>query len=306
MWFKNLILYRLTSPWTLSSAELEQQLAGRPLTACNGFELQTRGWVAVNGEERLLHTQGPQHLLAMGINQKLLPGSIISQVAKERAVGMAIEQGFPVGRRQMRELKERVADELRGRALTKRSVLHAWLDTEHGWLIVDTTSAARAEELIQTLRDTLGSLSVTLLETERSPSVSMGAWLMFGEVPGRFQIEQDLELQSVKDPRSMIRYVQHPLESKEVQKQISSGKSVTRLGLSWSDRVAFQLTAKLEIKRVQFLDVITERDDSTTEDAAEKFEIDFVLMTGELGALLKELVDLLGGEARQDSDRAAA
>ena len=38
----------------------------------------------------------------------------------------------------------------------------------------------------------------------------------------------------------------------------------------------------------------------------QKFEIDFVLMTGELGALLKELVELLGGEARQDSDRAAA
>ena len=57
---------------------------------------------------------------------------------------------------------------------------------------------------------------------------------------------------------------------------------------------------------MQFLDVITERDDSSTEDAAEKFEIDFVLMTGELGALLKELVEMLGGEARQDSDRAAA
>jgi len=305
MWFKNLVIYRLTSPWTMSAAELEQSLAGRPLTACNGFEMQSRGWVAVDGEERLLFSQGTQHLLAMGVNQKLLPGSIISQVAKERAAGIAVEQGFPVGRRQMRELKEKVTDELRGRALTKRSVLHAWLDAEQGWLIVDTPSVARAEELVQTLRDTLGTLSVTLLETAKSPSVSMGAWLMFGEVPGRFQIEQDLELQSVKDPRSMIRYVNHPLEAREIQKQISTGKSVTRLGLSWSDRVSFQLNAKLEIKRVQFLDVITEREDGSTEDAAEKFAIDFTLMTGELGAMLKELTDLLGGEARQDSELAA-
>jgi recombination associated protein RdgC len=306
MWFKNLIVYRLTTPWALGSAELEEQLTCRPLMACNGFEMQTRGWVAVANDGRLLHTQNQQHLLALGVNQKLLPASIINQVAKERAAEVAAEQGFPVGRRQMRELKERVADELRGRALTKRSVLHAWLDAEHGWLIVDTPSTARAEELIATLRDTLGSLSVTLLETERSPAVSMGAWLMFGEVPGRFHIEQDLELKSIKDPRSMIRYVQHPLESREVQKQIAAGKSVARLGMSWNDRVSFLLNDRLEIKRVQFLDVARDRDDGTAEDADEKFAIDFALMTGELGQLLKELIDLLGGEARQEADLAAA
>ncbi len=300
MWFKNLVVYKLGSAWVLSSTELEEQLARRPLTDCNGFEMQTRGWVAVSNEQRLLHTLNRQHLLALGVNQKLLPASIVNQMTKERAAGVAIEQGFPVGRRQMRELKERVADELRGRALTRRTVLHAWLDTEHGWLIVDTASVAKAEELIETLRDTLGSLAVTLLETERSPAVSMGAWLMFGEVPGRFQIEQDLELQSVKDPKSMIRYVQHPLESKEVQKQISAGKSVTRLGLSWNDRLSFQLNSEMQIKRVQFLDIVKDRDDDTTENADEKFEIDFALMTGELGQMLGDLIEMLGGEARQE------
>ncbi len=225
MWFKNLVVYRFSQPFSLSSAELESHLSNRPLVACNGFEMQTRGWVGIGDQDTLVHSLNGHHLIALGLNQKLLPASIINQVTRERAAGVAVEQGFPVGRRQMRELKDRVADELRGRALTRRTVLNAWIDAEHGWLVVDSPSVARAEELIVTLRDTLGSLPVSLLETERSPSVSMGAWLMFGEVPGSFQIEQDLELRSVKDPKSMIRYVQHPLDSKEIQKQISAGKS---------------------------------------------------------------------------------
>lgn len=303
MWFKNLVVYRLTSPWTLSSAELEAQLAARTLLPCGPFEMQTRGWVAVDAG-RLLHTQGAHHLLALGLNQKLLPASVINQMTRERAEGIAAEQGFPVGRRQMRELKERVADELRGRALTRRTVLHAWLDAEHGLLVVDTASAARAEELVETLRETLGTLPVTLLETARSPSVSMAAWLVHGESAGRFRIEEDLELQSIKDERSFVRYVQHALDGKEVQKHIASGKSVTRLGLSWNGRIGFQLTSGLELKRIRFLDLSRDQDE-TTDDAAEKFAIEFALMSGELGRLLRELVEVLGGEAT-DSGRAAA
>lgn len=303
MWFKNLVVYRLLSHWTLSGAELEAALAGHTLQPCSPFEMQTRGWVAV-AEDRLLHTQGAHHLLALGVNQRLLPGSIVNQITRERAEEVATEQGFPVGRRQMRELKERVTDELRARALTRRTVLHAWLDTEHGWLIVDTASAVRAEELVETLRNTLGTLPVVLLETLRSPSVSMGAWLVHGESPGRFQIEQDLELQSIKDQRSFVRYVQHPLDGKEVQKHITSGKSATRLGLTWNSRIAFQLSSALQLKRVQFIGLAADHGEDS-EDAAEKFAMEFALMSGELSQLLAELIEALGGEAR-DGDRVAA
>ena len=55
-------------------------------------------------------------------------------------------------------------------ARSRRRITRAWIDPEHGWLVVDAAGAARAEELIETLRDTLGSLAVQLVETERSPS----------------------------------------------------------------------------------------------------------------------------------------
>ena len=305
MWFKNLIVFRITSGWVLSPGELEEQLSFRPLIPCNGYDMQTVGWVSPGNQERLVHTLNRQLLIALGTDQKILPASVINQVTKERATGMAAEQGYPVGRRQMRELKERVADELRARAFTRRALTRAWIDPENNLLIVDAAAPAKAEELVATLRDTINGFSAHLLETEKSPSVSMSAWLMFGDAPGRFQIEQDLELQSVKDDKSMVRYVRHPLEAKEVQKHISSGKSPTKLGLSWNARVAFMLTSDLQIKRVQFLDIVKDRAESQGEAADEQFDIDFALMTGELSHLLKDLIEELGGEVTV-GERAAA
>jgi recombination associated protein RdgC len=305
MWFKNLVVYRLPAGWSIAAADLEQQLSQRPLQPCGGYDMQTRGWVFPGPQQRLVHTLHRHYLIALGIDQKLLPASVINQVTKDRAVEVAAEQGYPIGRRQMRELKERVADELRARAFTRRSMTRAWLDLDRGLLVVDAAAPKKAEELVETLRDTVNGCSLQLVETEKSAAVSMGAWLMFGDAPGRFQIEQDLELQSVDDTKSMVRYVRHPLEGKEVQKHISSGKSPTRLGMSWNDRVSFMLTTDLQIKRVQFLDIVKDRAEDQAEVADEQFDIDFALMTGEFGHLLNDLIDVLGGEAQADKRDAA-
>lgn len=305
MWFKNLIAFRLASDWVLSPGELEEQLSYRPLQACTGYDMQTVGWVYPGPQERLVHTLERHMLIALGVDQKLLPASVINQVTQERAAGIAAEQGYPVGRRQMRELKDKVADELRTRAFTKRSMTRAWIDRDNGLLVVDAAAPAKAEELVATLRDTISGFSAHLVETEKSPSVSMGAWLMFGEAPGRFNIENDLELQAVNDTKSLVRYVRHPLDGKEVQKHISSGKTPTKLGLSWNDRVAFILNADLQIKRVQFLDMVKDRAEQQGDVADEQFDIDFALMTGTLSQMLKELIDELGGEIKAKEQQAA-
>ena len=299
MWFKNLVIYRLHD-WSLSASELEDKLNQRPLLPCGNFDMQSRGWVQPAHEERLLYTQNQQHLLALGVEQKLLPASVINQTTKDRAKQMAQEQGFPVGRRQMRELKDRVAEELRARAFCRRRVTHAWIDTVNQRLLVNAAGTNRAEELIETLRETLGTLPVTLLETNKPPTVAMAAWLMLGDAPGHFSIDEDLELQSPQENKAIVRYVRHPLEGKEIQTHISAGKHATRLGLTWADRIALLLNDELQIKRLQFLDILKESTAEVSESADEQFAIDFALMTGELSKLVSELIDVLEGEKENE------
>lgn len=295
MFFRNLVLHRLPATFALSATELEAALDLRPLKACGSFDLQSRGFVECGYEQRRLHARGEQYLLALGVEQKLLPASIINQVAKDRARDLEQQQGHPVGRRQMRELKARVGDELRARALTRCRATQAWLDLHSGWLAVDTASINRAEELVETLRDTLGTLAVQPLATRQPPGQSMAAWLAAGEAPGRFDIDQDLELQAIDGGGATIRYVRHPLDFNEIRRHLHAGKSVTRLGLTWNGRISFMLHQNLQLRRIRFLDVYND-ENARGENAHEQFDIDFALMTGELNLLLTELTAALGGE----------
>lgn len=309
MWFKNSVVYRLPADWSMSSAQLEEHLSRRRLRECGSLEMFNRGWMPPAGataeDQRLVHTVNRQHLIALGVNQKLLPGSIVKQETQERAKTLEREQGHPVGRRQVREIRERVTTELRARALTRRKMTRAWIDTVNGLFVVDSSSIPRSEELVETLRDTLGSFAAVPLDTERSPQAAMGGWLALDAAPARFVIDQDLELQAVDKTKATIRYVRHPLEAKEIKAHLSSGKFVTRLGLTWNDRIAFVLTDKLQIKRVEFLEMAEEKGGDQSDELSEdeKFAADFALMAGELGNLIRDLCEALGGSGER---RAAA
>ena len=304
MWFKNLTLYRLPADWRGSAARLEEALGRRPLQPCSALEMRSMGWVPPATTERLLHTLGEHHLIALGVDQKLLPASIVRQEAERRARVQADTQGFPVGRRQMRALKMQVLEELRARALTRRRLTRAWIDPRGGWLVVDSASDLRAEEVVETLRDTLGSLAVQKVDTERSPSSCMAAWLLQSGGAGPFAIEQDLELQSGEPAKSSVRYRRHPLDGKDVHGHLTGGKRPTQLGLTWNGRISFVLTEKLQIKRVEFLEVAPERGDQEEIDPAEQFDLDFAVMAGELAKLLGDLIRELDGQ--QAAPRTAA
>jgi recombination associated protein RdgC len=297
--FRNLVLYRLPPGWSLSASQLEEKLGGRPLQPCAAFEMFSRGWIAPAPDGRLLHTLNQHYLIALGVEQKLLPASVIRQEAQRRARLKEDSQGFPVGKRQMRDLKLQVTEELRSRALTRQRSTRAWIDPQGGWCIVDAASPGRAEELIETLRDTLGSFAVQFVQTRTSAHASMATWLRHGSAPGRLALDQDLTLMMADGSKSSVRYTRHALDLREIHSHLEAGKYPVQLGLCWNDRVAFMLTEKLALKRVQFLEL--ETDAATQVDASdpqETFDADFALMTGELGPLLDDVLELLGGEAQ--------
>ncbi|MCC6172270.1 MAG: recombination-associated protein RdgC [Gammaproteobacteria bacterium] len=311
MWFRNLVVYRLPAGWSTSAAQLEEALSGGRLRPCSPLEMQSRGWVEAAPDGRLVHALAGHLLIALGTEQKLLPASIVRQVAKERAVEIAAEQGHPVGRRQMRDLKARVLEELRARALTRRRVTRAWIDPEGGRFVVEAAGAARAEQVVEALRMALDSFAVQPLKGERTPHATFAGWLRHGDLPPRFSIEPDLELKAPDKARGSIRYNRHPFDPRQIQSLLAGGLLVTRLGLSWRDRVAFAVNDKLEFKRVELLDVDSDADAADAvdgEDAADeaaRFDADFVLMTGELAGLLAEIDAAMGSAADVPAQRAA-
>ena len=296
MWFKNIFIYRLPVDCAITAAALQEKLALKPLMPCSGLDKQSRGWVSCRGDDRLVHAANGQILFALGVEQKLLPATIITRFAKERVADIEAQQGYKVGRKEMKDLKEAITEELLPRAFALLRTTYAWIDTANGFLVIDAASAAKAEELLEFLNKTLDDLPVKPLHTELSPVAAMTDWLAGEAAPAGFTIDRELELRATGESRATVRYANHALEGDEILAHIAAGKRATRLGLTWNDRISFVLTEQLQIKRLEFLDIIKEESTTLADTADELFELDFTLMTGELAKMLVDLTDALGGE----------
>jgi recombination associated protein RdgC len=296
MWFKNLQIYRLPAPWATSAEQLEEML--RPLAYAPGTsqDMQTQGWAAPREHGGLVYALGPQLLISLRTEKKLLPATVINQFAKAKAQEIEEQQGYKPGRKQMREIKENVAETLLPRAFSIVRDTRAWIDSANGWLVIDSSSPARADELLQSLNKAIEKLPLANLHVEMSPAGAMTDWLARDEAPAGFTVDQDTELRSAGESRATVRYVRQSVEADDVRRHIEAGKQCTRLAMTWADRVSFVLTESLAIKRVAPLDVIKENGDSMAQNDDERFDSDFTMMTGELGRLIADMVEALGGE----------
>lgn len=293
MWFKNLILYRIKS-WDITPSALEDKLARLSLQPCSGLDMQTRGWLPPKAEgEPLVYQQQGQLLISLGMEKKLLPTTVINQFAKARAAEIEEQQGYKPGRKQMKEIKEAVTDELLPRAFALRRRTYAWIDPQGGWLVVDAANVGKADEVLEMLHKSVDGIAFMPLKTAVSPVAAMTGWLAGTALDANFTVDLDCELRSRGESGATVRYVRHSLDEGEIRHHIQGGKEVTRLGLTWADRISFVLNENLQLKRITPLDLI--KDLAAEQDQEDSFDTDFAIMSGELAKMLPAVVDLLGG-----------
>jgi recombination associated protein RdgC len=295
MWFKNLLVYRLNK-WDVTPATLEEKLSGYAIQACSAMEMQRLGWVSPK-EEGLpfVHTLGSQMLICLGVEKKLLPTTVINKFAKSRAADIEEQQGYKPGRKQMKQIKEAVTDELLPRAFALRRHTFAWINPTTEIMVVNAANLAKADELIEMLIKTVDGIALTPLKTTISPTSAMTSWLAGDDLSSVFTVDRDCELRGSGEERATVRYVRHTLEAEEIAKHIIAGKEVTRLAMTWSDKVSFVLHDNLQLKRIVALDILKDQADGS--DQEDTFDTDFTLMTGELQRLLVDVVEVLGGES---------
>lgn len=295
MWFKNLLVYRLNK-WDVTPEALEEKLSQNAIQPCSAMEMRRLGWVSPKEEgQPFVHTMGLQMLICLGVEKKLLPTTVVNKFAKSRAADIEDQQGYKPGRKQMKQIKEAVTDELLPRAFVLRHQTYVWIDPSAGIMVVDAANIAKADELIEMLIKTVDGIALTPLKTNTSPTAAMTSWLAGDDLSSTFTVDRDCELRGSGEERATVRYVRHALEAEEIAKHIKAGKEVTRLAMTWSDKVSFVLHDNLQIKRVVALDIL--KDQAEGNDQENAFDADFAMMTGELQRLLADVIDVLGGES---------
>ncbi|WP_147696205.1 recombination-associated protein RdgC [Vogesella mureinivorans] len=303
MWFKQLSFFRLDEHFLIDSDKLADQLARRPFQRCSGLDWFSEGWVAPASHlDSPLHQARGYQMLTLRREDKVLPAGVIRDHLDSKLAEIEAAELRKVGRKEKLALKEQITDDLLPRAFTRSGRTTAYIDSQRGWLMVDSGTASKAENLVSTLREALPPFPAALPRTALSPHAVMTDWLAAGEAGFGFELDAECELKDSSENGAVVRCTRIDLTADEIRQHIATGKQVTRLGLIWRERIRFVLTDQLQLKRLQFLDVLQEEASQAGDDLASLFEATFLLMAEELGDLVNDLVAALGGlEASQQN-----
>ena len=295
-WLKNAMIYRLTKDLDWSSDQLNEHLQNNAFNPCGLGELTKFGWIApLQGTDLLHFSVANQILLVAQKEDKILPASVIKRELDQRVAQLEQKEQRKLKKTEKQTLKDDVIQTLLPRAFSKYQQTAIWIDAENNLIYVDAASAKRAEDTLALLRKSLGSLPVVPLTFAKQPAVEMKQWIQNESTPGWLMPLEEAELRDVQTD-GVIRCKQQTLESEEMLALLER-KLVTKLALEWEEHLTFILNEDCSLKRLKFADQIRDKnDDILKEDIAQRFDADFVLMTGILSKLTENLLHAFGGE----------
>lgn len=297
--FKNVMVFRMASAWSVTQAQLEEALDGARFAECGASQEKSVGWVEPRGQAHgaLVEIVGGQWLLKLMVEVKTVPGSVVKRKVQDQLAHIEATTGRKPGKKEKREISEDARVALLPMAFSKQSSVLVWIDPKSGFLVLDSGSQSKADEVMTALVKAVDGLAVQLVNTQTSPAAAMSIWLSTHEAPPGFSVDRECELKAADESKAVVRYTRHALDTDEVSQHIAMGKVPTRVAMTWNERVSFVLTEALQLKKVAILDVVLEGAPASPGDRKDdNFDTDVAIATGELSQLIPDLLEALGGE----------
>ncbi len=293
MFFRNLTLFRF--PKTLDLGELETRLADVALKPVGAMELSSRGFISPFGrnegeEAALLHRIEDAIWLALGGEDKILPGAVVNDLLQKKVAEFEAQNARRPGSKMRKQMKDDLIQELLPRAFVRPSRTDALLDTQHGVIAVDTSSRKSAENVISQIREALGSFPALPINAEVAPRAVMTGWIAGDALPEGLSLGDECELRDPADTGAVVKIQRMELAGEEIETHLAAGKQVTRLALTLDEHVSFVLGEDLVIRKFKLLDGAVEQLESTErDDLRAELDARFALMAGEFRRLFTVL-----------------
>jgi len=297
MWFKNIRAYRLENTITEQPEQLDEQLKESAFTPCSGFDVSRMGWVPPMGPDGLqwVHSCNDYHLLTARTQQKLLPPAAIKEILDEKVRERELAEDRKLRRKEKLDLKDEIIHTLLPRALTRSQLTRGFICGSKNLLLIEASTPAKAEDFLNLLRDSLGSLPVKPLMPKHAPADLMTRWLTGARLPTNFALGAQCDLRDPLQASNVIRCRNQEMATAEIRQHLDAGKQSFSLGLVWADRLNLVLHEDFSVRGLKYEDVIENETGIDSElDPAARFDADFALMSMELDALVSALIEIFG------------
>ncbi|HBZ93384.1 MAG TPA: recombination-associated protein RdgC, partial [Pseudomonas sp.] len=272
----------------------------KPARPCESQKLTTYGFAAPLGkgdDAPLVHAVEGMLLISARKEERMLPGSVVRDALKEKVDEIEATQMRKVYKKERDQLKDEIVQAFLPRAFIRKSSTFAAIDPVAGLIYVDASSPKRAEDLLSTLREAIGSLPVRPITVKIAPTATLTDWLkQQSAAKGFFVLDQAL-LRDTHAEGGSIAAKHQDLTSEEIQLHLSAGKQATQLALAWQDKLSFVIDDKLQIKRLRFEDLLTDQaEQDGGDDALSQQSASFFLMMRTFREFVPELLTAMGGE----------
>lgn len=273
--FRNLSVYSLPGGWAVSLPQLVGMLEQHQFVPTTDLQAESTGWAPVHEGYGLVHEVQGHLLLRQRTESRVMPTKAIDLQVQEAAAKVEEAQGYKPGKKQRKEIRERVIDQMLPAAFRQQDDVLVWIDTYAGRLGIDSASSGPRDAAVALLCESIDHFALDRLSVRTAAAGAMTAWLADDEAPEGFTIDTLADLRAAGEGAGAVQYVNRPLDPAEVRHHIQSGMQCTRLALTWQDRISFVLDDELVLKRIVPADVVQMDVERSAKTEAEEFEADF-------------------------------
>lgn len=293
LWMRNISCFALTAWPTLSLEEMEEKLAEFAFRGISRLEKEHRGFAPVFGLDARVHKAGDAYWFQVKTEQKKVPGAVLKRLLAERMFEIEQREGRQVGRKERKELKDILADELLAKAIPVPSQVIVMVDPKANYLMIDTASGKVADAVLSLLVRALNGTQLGLLESASGIAHQMTN-LLLAEETEAFVADSTLVLKAIENPGTTVRFSQCNLSEPEVIAHLNKGMLPSSLALTWDDRLSFVLSDTFVVRRLTYLDQMEEEVEALNDlDLMAQLNGLLVLQVGELRELYAALTDWL-------------
>jgi recombination associated protein RdgC len=311
LWLRAITCLNLIDFPKFSADDLAEKLDEQRFSPCSTLERERHGFIPVFEQESLVRKVNDVLWLQIMSEVKPVPGAVVKRLLRERIAKISEEEGRKVGKKEQKELKELVIEGLVSTAVPVQSTLTIMIDPSAKMLVISSTSNKKVDLTYKLLLRCLDDLNMTPMQFAKTIPGQMSE-LLLDEDTSLFKTDSSLVLKGPGSPAASVRFAQHSLAGAEIVTHLNAGLRPVELELSWKDRLTFVLTEKFEIKKLNFLELVTSEFESTkADDPVELIDAMLMVQTGELREMVTDLTDWLGGAAEEtqpsgDTGKAAA